>query len=176
MDRDHFSPTLHLSLKPSRVTFFGDPLTTTCLGLALQRRQEWLRWHKILKCSLSTSRMSPNMGICQGRRSLLWRNKEELEAYLEIVSLSQVFSQLNYAFISIHFLQVPSIIVEASFVHARGYIIHGLAVQMIFLPSMTRERDDSARAREQREELSSCPVTLIRVNRKCVWFIFYLFP
>lgn len=33
-------PSLHLSLKPSRVTFFGDPLTTTCLGLALQRRQE----------------------------------------------------------------------------------------------------------------------------------------
>lgn len=108
------------------------------------------------------------MGICQGRRSLLRRNKQELEAYLEIVSLSQVFSQLNYAFISIHFLQVLSIIVEASFVHTRGYHIHELAVQMIFLPSMTRERDDSARTHEQREELSRCPMTLIRVNRKCV--------
>lgn len=76
--------------------------------------------------------MSPNMGICRGRRSLLWRNKKELEADLKIFSLSQVFSQLNYAFISSHFLQVLNNVVEASFAHGRGYIAHThvLAIQI----------------------------------------------
>lgn len=68
--------------------------------------------------------MSPNMGICRARRRLLWRNKEELETDLKIVSLSQVFSLLNYAFISSHFLQVLNNTVEASFAHGKGYIVH----------------------------------------------------
>lgn len=46
--------------------------------------------------------------------------QENLNAYLKKnFSLSQVFPQLNYAFISMHFLQVLNVIAEASFLYRR---------------------------------------------------------
>lgn len=78
-------------------------------------------WYNILRFTLRASSMNPNMGICRGMWSLPSRNRGEFKCISEKknFSLSQVFPQLNYAFISMHFLQVLNVTAEASFLYRK---------------------------------------------------------